>query len=787
MTAVPASREPESPHILLPNGSDPGRSLIRKLLVANRSEISARVIRTAHGLGISTVAVYSDADASAPFVQQADEAVRLAGAAPADTYLRGDLILAAAAATGADAIHPGYGFLAENAAFARDCAAAGVTFVGPPPDAIAAMGSKLEAKALMAAAGVPVLPGATVPPGADPGADAVGAELARAAERTGFPLLVKAVYGGGGRGMRLVREPAQLADAVSAASREAASAFGEPAVFLERFVTGPRHVEVQILGDSRGTVVHLFERDCSIQRRYQKVIEEAPSPAVDDALRAALGDAAVAAGKVIGYTGAGTVEFVLDASGDFYFLEINARLQVEHPVTEMVTGLDLVELQLRLAEGEPLPADVTQARISGHAIEARLYAEDVPAGFRPATGTLHQFDIPADPGVRVDAGYAAGSVVGPHYDALLAKVIAHGRTRADAARRLARALAGARLHGVTTNRGLLVGILTEPEFLAGRTDTGYLSRHDPARLSRPADDAAARRHAAAAALAGQAANRARAEVLASLPSGWRNVPSGPQQVSYEADGEKYAVAYRVRPALAGPAGTSAAGAGPGSTPAASRAHPVPVGPAGTSAAAAGPCGTRADVAVNGEPLGAGVTVYLVAPDAVDLDVDGIRRVYSVHRVTEDGRTVVYVDGPDGSAALAELPRFADPNATAVGGSLLAPMPGVVVRVLAEAGMLVTAGQPLVVLEAMKMEHEVASATAGVVTELRAAAGQQVDAGQVLAVVVAEEPAEPVAGEPAGNPSPGQWTGEPGAGQSAADQVTGEPGAGPSAPGSRSEA
>ena len=531
---------------VIPNGSAPGRPQIRKLLVANRAEIAARVMRTAHGLGIATVAVYSDADARAPFVQQADEAVRLPGAAPAETYLRGDLILAAAAATGADAVHPGYGFLAENAAFARDCAAAGITFVGPPPDAIAAMGSKLEAKALMAAAGVPVLPGATVTAGAD---------LGEAGARTGFPLLVKAAYGGGGRGMRLVREPGGLAGAVAAASREAASAFGDPTVFLERFVTDPRHVEVQILGDARGTVVHLFERDCSIQRRYQKVIEEAPSPAVDATLRAALGEAAVAAGKVIGYTGAGTVEFVLDASGDFYFLEVNTRLQVEHPVTEMVTGLDLVELQLRLAEGEPLPPEVTGARITGHAIEARLYAEDVPAGFRPATGTLYRFDIPAGPGVRVDAGYASGSVVGPHYDALLAKVIAHGRTRADAARRLARALAGARLHGVTTNRSLLLGILSEPEFLAGRTDTGYLTRHDPAALGRPAA-AVTNRHAAAAALAGQAAHRAAARVLRSLPSGWRNVPSAPQRVSYAAGDEEYAVSYRLRgPGWpAGPAG-----------------------------------------------------------------------------------------------------------------------------------------------------------------------------------------------------------------------------------------
>jgi len=705
---------------VIPNGSAPGRAQIRKLLVANRAEIAVRVMRTAHGLGIATVAVYSDADAAAPFVRQADEAVRLPGAAPAETYLRGDLILAAAAATEADAVHPGYGFLAENAAFARACAAAGITFVGPPPDAIAAIGSKLEAKALMAAAGVPVLPGITVPPGTD---------LGQAGARTGFPLLVKAAYGGGGRGMRLVRQPAGLADAVAAASREAASAFGDPTVFLERFVTDPRHVEVQILGDARGTVVHLFERDCSIQRRYQKVIEEAPSPSVDDALRAALGEAAVAAGKVIGYTGAGTVEFVLDASGDFWFLEVNTRLQVEHPVTEVVTGLDLVELQLRLAEGEPLPPEVTAARVAGHAIEARLYAEDVPAGFRPATGTLYRFDIPAGPGVRVDAGYATGSAVGPHYDALLAKVIAHGRTRADAARRLARALACARLHGVTTNRGLLLGILGEPEFLAGRTDTGYLTRHDPAGLGRPAA-AVTNRHAAAAALAGQAAHRAAARVLRSLPSGWRNVPSAPQRVSYAAGDEEYAVSYRLD------GGGSGAGAARGSM-------------AGR--------GAEVELAVNGEPLGGRIVVYAASPDTVDLEVDGIRRVYSVHRVTEGSSASVFVDGPDGSSSLTKVPRFAGPSAAGRGGSLVAPMPGLVVRVLAEAGTAVTAGQPLVVLEAMKMEHEVAAPAGGVVTELRAAAGQQVEAGQVLAVVADGTPAEQQSdrGGMAGEPVAGQ--------------------------------
>jgi acetyl/propionyl-CoA carboxylase alpha subunit len=666
---------------------------IQKLLIANRGEIASRVMRTAHRLGISTVAVYSDPDAGLPFVAQADEAVRLPGAAPADTYLRGDLILAAAAITGADAIHPGYGFLSENAGFARDCAAAGVVFVGPPADAIAAMGSKLAAKALMESAGVPVLPGATVDDSTD---------LDQAGARVGFPLLVKAAFGGGGRGMRLVREPGGLAEAVAAASREAQAAFGDGTVFLERFVTDPRHVEVQILGDTHGTVVHLFERECSIQRRYQKIIEESPSPAVDDALRAALGEAAVAAGKVIGYAGAGTVEFVLDDAGRFYFLEVNTRLQVEHPVTELVTGLDLVQAQLGVAEGEPLPTEITDATLTGHAIEARLYAEDVPAGFLPCTGTLHRFTIPAADGIRVDAGYADGSAVSPHYDAMLAKVIAHGRTRAQAARRLARALARARLHGVTTNRGLLLGVLREPEFLAGRTDTGYLTRHDPAGLSRAAlGDPAG--HAAVAALARQAAHRAEAPVLATLPSGWRNVASAPNRVSYRVDGRDYEVTYRL----------------------------------------SGRAGEASDVEVDGQPLGSRVVVVRAAADAVDLEVDGLRRVYSVHRgAAGAGPAPVWVDGPDGATTLTELPRFADPSAVPRGGSLLAPMPGLVVRVLAEAGAAVTAGQPLVVLEAMKMEHTVTAPTGGVLAELRASAGEQVDAGQVLAVVETPDSAAP---------------------------------------------
>jgi propionyl-CoA carboxylase alpha chain len=655
----------------------PDTRSIGKLLIANRGEIAARIMRSAHALGLATVAVYSDPDADAPYVTLADEAVRLPGAAPADTYLRGDLIIAAAAATGADAIHPGYGFLSENAAFARACADAGLIFVGPAPETIAAMGDKITAKALMADAGVPVLPGMTVTNDGD---------LAAAAETVGFPLLVKAAFGGGGRGMRLVADPADLPAAVQSARGEAASAFGDGTVFLERFVTDPRHVEVQILGDEAGTVVHLFERECSIQRRYQKIVEECPSPAVDACLRAALAAAAVTAGQAIGYTGAGTVEFVLDRDGSFYFLEMNTRLQVEHPVTEEVTGLDLVELQLRIAEGEPLPLQAREAQINGHAIEVRLYAEDVPAGFVPATGTLHRFAIPAAPGIRVETGFRDGSVVSPYYDAMLAKVIAHGRTRADAARRLARALERAEIHGVITNRDLLVALLREPGFLAGATDTGYLTRHDPAALTASAAKATAT-HALAAALARQARHRAEAPVLGTLPSGWRNVFSAPQRVTYTTAGESYAVAYRIT-------------------------------------------GSTIQAWVNDVALG--LVVRAASPDRVDLEIEGTRREYRIHQVGAE----VYVDASDGSSALSEVPRFGDPEKVAPAGSLLAPMPGLVLRVLAEVGAVVTAGQPLLVLEAMKMEQTVSAPAHGVVAELRAKAGEQVTTGQVLAVLEA---------------------------------------------------
>jgi propionyl-CoA carboxylase alpha chain len=658
---------------------------IRTLLIANRGEIASRVIRSARALDIATVAVFSDPDADAPFVTEADVAVPLPGSTAEETYLRADAIIEAALHAGADAIHPGYGFLSENADFAEACVAAGLTFIGPSSAAIRAMGSKTSAKQLMAAAGVPVLPGIAI--GEDRDLPAGLAE--RAGAEIGFPLLVKAAFGGGGRGMRVVTVPEELPSAVAGARREAASAFGNGTVFLERLVQQPRHIEVQIFADTHGHTVHLFERECSIQRRYQKIIEEAPSPAVDDRLRSELGSAAIAAAKAIGYAGAGTVEFILDASGDFFFLEVNTRLQVEHPVTEQITGLDLVALQIAVAEGKPLPFAALRPAVAGHAIEARLYAEDVAAGYLPAAGKVLSFEIPLLPGIRVDAGVRGGGQVSVHYDPMLAKVIAHAPTREQAARLLARALAESRLHGVVTNRDLLVGILREQEFLDGHIDTGYLTRHDPAGLM-AGDPRRDPLHALAAALADQAARRSEAAVLGSVASGWRNVPNGPQQVSYQVAERVLSVEYRIH-------------------------------------------GDRAQAAVDGAALPL-VLLHACTAGLVDLQLDGVRRQVSIYR---DGMTR-YADSALGATTLIELPRFPDVGTQAAAGSLTAPMPGTVVRIEAHPGDAVRAGQVLVVLEAMKMEHAIRAPRDGTLTLLQVSAGQAVDQGTVLVVLGSED-------------------------------------------------
>ncbi|HEX3462206.1 MAG TPA: biotin carboxylase N-terminal domain-containing protein, partial [Acidimicrobiales bacterium] len=584
---------------------------IRTLLVANRGEIARRIMRSARAMGITTVAVYSDADDDSPHVAEADLAVRLPGVSPADTYLRVDLILDAASRCSADAVHPGYGFLSESGTAARAVTGAGLTWVGPSADAIDAMGSKVLSKQMMREAGVPTLPSITVVDEQLPAPGDV--------EALGWPLLVKASAGGGGRGMRVVPGPDDLAEALTGARREALSAFGDGTVFLERYVIDPRHIEVQVLADAHGNTVALFERECSIQRRHQKIIEEAPSPVVTPALRARLSQAALNAARAVDYVNAGSVEFVLDAEGDPYFLEMNTRLQVEHPVTEAVTGLDLVRLQLLIAGGEPLPAEVhaaVEAGPVGHAIEARLYAEDPGSGWMPSTGTLHRFEIPtARPGLRVDSGVETGSVVSPHYDPMLAKVIVHAPTRDEATSALATALADAQIHGVTTNRDLLVRILRHPSFRSGDTDTGFLDRYDLTGLR--SDQAATHRHALAAALAAQARRRKEARVQPTIPSGFRNSPSVLQTTTFDSHLGPVAVGYRFD--------------------------------------RFDRSGRRLSrVEVDGSPIE--VEVESVTPEAVSLTFAGVTRQYRVELI---GSTA-YVDGPDGASTLVEVDRFPDP-------------------------------------------------------------------------------------------------------------------------------
>ncbi len=654
---------------------------MQRVLVANRGEITRRIFRTCRRLGIGTVAVYSEADAEALFVREADRAVAIGGSAPADSYLRGDAVVQAALDAGADAIHPGYGFLAENAAFARSVSDAGLTWIGPAPEAIEAMGSKTEARDRMERAGVPVLPGQRLDGEA-------GDALVAIADSVGFPLLVKASAGGGGKGMRLVESAGELQGGVDGARREAAGAFGDDTVFLERFAPRSRHVEIQIMGDTEGTVAALGERDCSVQRRHQKVIEEAPSPAVDDSLRNRMSEAAVAAGQALGYVGAGTVEFLLTESGDFFFLEVNTRLQVEHPVTELVTGLDLVELQLMVAEGGQLPEEAIRPALKGHAVEARLYAEDAANDFLPVTGTLSRFHVPA--GVRVDTGVESGAEISPFYDPMVAKVVAHGSTRADAVRLLADALARAELHGTTTNRDFLVGVLRHDEFVRGEADTSFLDRHDPAVLAGPLlSDHEQRMAVAAAALALQAARREQATVLAPVPSGWRNVPAAPHEVTF-ADGEReLVVAYAF-----------------------DRENRL------------------VTLKVDGDEID-GAVLHDAAPDHVDLEAGGHRRRFGVH--AEPGGAV-HVNCDAGQLSLVEQPRHPQIEDVAAAGSLASPMPGSVWKVLAAAGDDVEKGQPLLIIEAMKMEHEIVAPVAGPLEELRVAEGDQVDAGTILAVI-----------------------------------------------------
>ena len=664
------------------------------VLVANRGEIAVRIIRTLRALGIRSVAVYSDADAEVRHVRAADLAIRLGPAPAAESYLNADAILAAAADSGAQAVHPGYGFLSENAAFARACAAAGLVFIGPPPAAIEAMGDKIAAKATVAAAGVPVVPGAGAPGLSD-------GDLAAAVARIGFPVLIKPSAGGGGKGMRLVRAAGELPAALEGARREARAAFGDGTLLAERYIERPRHIEIQILADGHGNVIHLGERECSLQRRHQKIIEEAPAPLLADSSRAAMGAAAVEAARSVGYVGAGTVEFIVpsEAPKDFWFLEMNTRLQVEHPVTELVTGWDLVELQVRVAAGEPLPVRQDQVRLTGHAIEARVYAEDPARGFLPTGGKVLALREPDLPHVRVDSGLAENMTVSSAYDPMLAKVIAHGPDRQTALRRLDGALADMAVLGVTTNIAFLRALLSHPDVAAGKLDTGLVERAVPAGPAggTPEDVLAA---------------AALAHLLLREP------PAGPRSPWDIPDG------WRV----GGPAWTmvrltSATG------------DPVPVRIRGRA------CAT-AEVSVGGADPAAAHAEFQGGTLTVTCQGRTRRYVYA-HAGTATGHGTTAWLGRDGHAwALTEEEPPAAGPADAGGGDgvVRSPMPGTVLAVKAAKGERVRAGQPLLIVEAMKMEHTISAPGDGVVAELTAAVGQQVGLDEALAVISPAEQA-----------------------------------------------
>ncbi|MEZ4224476.1 MAG: biotin carboxylase N-terminal domain-containing protein [Polyangiaceae bacterium] len=650
---------------------------IQTLLIANRGEIAARIQRTARTLGIRCVQVYSDADAGAPFVLSSSLAVRLGPAPSRESYLDIERIIAAARKTGADAIHPGFGFLAENAAFAQAVLDAGLTWVGPSPAAISAMGLKREAKRLVQQAGVPVIPGG------DANDQAVDA-LVDDARRIGLPVLIKASAGGGGKGMRIVRDEGELPAAIEAGKREALGAFGDDTILIEKYIDQPRHVELQILGDSQGNLVHLFERECSIQRRHQKIVEEAPSPAVNPALREKMGAAALAVGRAVHYTSAGTVEFILAPDGNFYFLEVNTRLQVEHPVTELVTGVDLVAEQLRVAEGHPLSFRQEDLQIRGAAVEVRLYAEDATSGFLPTTGRILEYEEPDF--VRVDSGIHQGSEIGIHYDPMLAKVIAHGETRSEAVRRLRGGLREFVVLGVVTNREFLMQVLAHPEFLAGNTHTHFIDQHAASLGASEARREALPWALLAATLFGREMRRDRQRILPALTPGYANNRFSRERIDYGADGDVHRVEY-----------------------AAERAQ--------IHAAISGREYTAQRISRQGPLLRFEAN-------------DGVLR--SARVAVVDAHYYVQLDGH--TFALTEQPRFPSQASATAAGACIAPMPGKVVRVEVAAGDTVAAGQTLLILEAMKMEHSVKAAEAGTVEALHVAEGDQVEADAVLAVI-----------------------------------------------------
>jgi propionyl-CoA carboxylase alpha chain len=654
---------------------------LQRVLVANRGEIARRIIRGAHDAGLEAVAVYTSEDATAPYVGEADLALLLPGRTLSETYLNPTALVALAGRAGADTLHPGYGFLSENPALPEACAESGIVWVGPTAESMRVMGHKVRAKETVAAAGVPVLPSLVVSD------DMRGEDLTNAAAAVGFPLLVKASAGGGGRGMRLVAHPEELVDAVSAAQREAGAAFGSREVFLERYLPSPRHVEVQVIGDTKGSVVHLFDRECSVQRRHQKVIEEAPAVLVAEGTRARTWQAAVAAAQSVRYQGVGTVEFLVDGD-NFYFLEMNTRLQVEHGVTELVTGLDLVGLQLSVASGSALPFAQDDVTVSGHAMEARLCAERPREDYRPTPGTASHVRWPVGAGLRTDAAIESGSTVSPSFDSLVAKVMASGDDRRGAVARLSRALHALEIDGLETNRDLLSAVLADPDFVEGDARIDYLDTRPDLRDAALGDDVR-HRHVAAAAFA-LLCVRAASSVVPVPAAGWRNVGTA-HHVDTFSDAEG-SLAVRT-------GGTD---------------HPLAV-----------------LVGEEWEEVG---TAY-ARDGAVDLDADGIRRRYRV-RLTAHGVDVrrAEVNGPEGQSSFIHRTED-DPDARGgTAGECRAPLPGVVTKVLVTVGEAVDDGAGLLVLEAMKMEHTLRSTGAGTVGHVLCAPGDQVDVGDLLVVV-----------------------------------------------------
>ncbi len=655
--------------------------MFKKILIANRGEIACRIIRTARSMGIATVAVYSEADAGARHVRLADEAILIGPASARESYLVAERILAAARRTGAEAIHPGYGFLSENDDFAEACAASGIVFIGPPAAAIRAMGSKSAAKELMGKAGVPLVPGYH-------GADNDPALLQREADLIGYPVLIKASAGGGGKGMRRVDRPEDFADALGSCQREARNAFGDDHVLIEKYILKPRHIEIQIFADTIGNCIHLNERDCSVQRRHQKVLEEAPAPGMTDERRAAMGAAAIKAAKAVGYVGAGTVEFIVNQDGSFYFMEMNTRLQVEHPVTEMVTGLDLVEWQLRVAYGEPLPLRQEDVLLMGHAIEARIYAEDADAGFLPSIGTIRHLRLPAtDARVRVDSAVDAGDAISPHYDPMIAKLIVHGADREEALKRMCEALSSIQIVGLTANVGFLSRLVQTPSFSGADLDTGLIEREQEGLFAAsPVPDEVWYLAALDELLRDEPEQN---ESPWTAIDGWRLNGRAERRIGLSCRGETCEI--------------TALSSGKGWTLALSSAQDTSVFAQGHARRS----GAAATISVR---LGERRCEATIVKDADDRHVFHSGQSYVVRR----------------------LPDLQWESGTQTGsGGLRAPMPGSVIALLAETGASVKAGDPLLIMEAMKMEHTITAPSDGTLASFHYAVGDQVLAGAEL--------------------------------------------------------